>query len=218
MIIPVTQKLPFSWDDVTFGQGLKLIDSKDTADTIAVFTGLNPETLRHAQIKNLQAVLDRIKFLDITPMPVIMPKSINGFLLPKNLEFNTICRYEDCKLLVGKLLPKEEGAKLTSEQLAYYVEMVGIYTMPDYENAKPEDRKLFADQFYNSPCGEVMAIGNFTVMRYFELKIPGLKAFRKAATLMHRFRLGLKGYSARLGFSLRYFLWKKKPLTSGTKS
>lgn len=215
--INIQKQLPGSWDDVTFGQGLKLMKCKDTADTLAVFLDVKAETIKTAKIVNLEEVIKRIAFLE-TKMPEIMPKSINGYLLPKNLEFNSICRFEDVKSLVQKVLPAKEGDPLTPEQLQNYADIVGIYTMPNYENASQPERDQFAKQFFNSSCGEVMAIGNFTLVRFFELKIPGFGSFQKVNTLMRKLKLVLKSYLARLVFSLRFYTWRKRHRISAMKS
>lgn len=203
--------LPRTWDNVTFGQSLKLTKAKDNADTLSAFVGIEAETLRKSTaIINLDEALERIKFLDMTEMPLNIPKSINGYIIPKNLEFKSICRYEDLKSLVQKVLPKKEGEKLTGDQLAYYAEMVGVYAMPDYENATQTERDQFAKQFLNAPCGEVMAIGNFTLRRYFELKIPGSRIFRIVSTPMHKLKLVLKSWLVSLVFSVRYATWRRR--------
>ena len=203
--------LPRTWDNVTFGQSLKLIDAKDNADVLSVFVNIEASTLRKAtHINNLNEALEITKFMNLTEMPLNIPKSINGYIIPKNLEFKSICRYEDVKSLVQKVLPKKEGDKLTAEQLTYYAEMVCIYAMPNYEEAGLEERKQFAQQFFNAPCGEVMAIGNFTLRRYFELKIPGSKIFRKVLIPMHKLRLVLKSWLVSLVFSVRYATWRRR--------
>lgn len=209
--------LPYKWDQVTFRQGLKLIDCKDTADTLAVFLGLDPVTLRKATIKNLKEVLERINFTN-QMMPTILPKSLNGFMIPADLNFQTICRYEDAKELVKKVIPEKQGDPITAAMLENYVPIVGIYAMPHYENASIEERKEFADQFYNSPCGEVMAVGNFTVIRFSPSKINVWKLYPKVSTLMHKLRLVLTVYKTRLAFLVRYFTWKKKHRINVTNS
>lgn len=217
MKINVTKSLPRSWDDVTFAQALKLTRVQDTADTLAVFLNIEAATLRKAHISNLFEVLRTIEFLNTQAMPLIIPKSLNGFNIPINLEMNSICRYEDLKLLVQKVIPAKEGEPVTDDQLTHYAAMVGIYTMPNYETANPDERAEFSKQFYNAPCGEVMAIGNFTLRRFLKSKRSGLRIFQRVTTLIRRLRLALKSFNARLDFSLRYYIWKRKRHISGTK-
>lgn len=211
-----TDHLPYSWDDVSFGQALSLIKLQeakgqvklDTADVLGYFLNIKPETLRMAKTTNLEEVIGRLAFTNSKP-PEIKPRSINGFLIPTDLNFQSICRFEDLKELVIKTIPPE-GEEFGSKHMENYPAMVAIYAMPDYENATPQQREQFAKQFYNAQVGEVLAIGNFTVKKFSELSQPGSRRFPKLRTLIHKLRLALKGFSARLAFSLRFFLWKKK--------
>lgn len=199
--------IPVNWDGVTFGQFLKLKDCKDHADILALFLKMDAKTLRTAQIKNLPDVIQALKFMD-RPMPFILPRSINGYLIPKDLNFETIGQFEDLKELAKKV--GEKG-----ENIAVYADMVTVYAMPDYNRANQEQRDEFTKQILNSPCTEVMAVGNFTLAKLIELSLPGSKTFRKVNILMHRFKLVLKSCRANLAFWARYFLWKKKLRTKG---
>lgn len=208
MKIKVNDSLPRSWDYVTYEQSMKLIKCKDTADTLSVFLNVAPDTIRKASITNLDEVLRVISFLGNKP-PEIVPKSINGYMIPLDLNFKSICRFEDLKDLVVKVIPKE-GEELSETHLQHYPAMVGIYAMPDYEGAKQEDREQFAKQFFKSPAGEVLAIGNFTLRKFTELSLKESVRFPKVLIPIHRLRQALRSYSARLLSSLRFFIWKKQ--------
>lgn len=208
------ESIPPSWDEVTFEQSLKLVkiqDDKgelDTADIIGTFLNMDPATLRKARISNINEVIRAVQFTNTKPVEIV-PKSINGFLIPKDLNFQSICRFEDLKELVKKVLPKD-GEPIKAENIKYYPEIVGVYAMPDYENATPQQREEFAQQFFKSPCGEVLAIGNFTLMRLTVLSLPGSKTFHRVSTLIRKLRLVLKGFNARLDSTVRFYIWKKK--------
>jgi hypothetical protein len=199
--------IPVNWDGVTFGQFLKLKDCKDHADVVSVFLNMKPDTIRNAQIKNLVEVLQALRFMD-RQMPMIIPKSINGFLIPKDLNFNTIGQFEDLKDLSKKV--GEKG-----ENVSVYADMVTVYAMPDYNSSKPEQREEFTKQFFNAPCTEVMAVGNFTLVKLIELSLPGSKTFRKVNILTRKFRLVLKSWRARLAFFIRFATWKRSLRTKG---
>lgn len=208
----ITNKI-YSWDGVSFENFLKLQDCKDDTECMAVLLNIKPETLRAAKISNMAEFLKSFEWMK-KPMPIILPKSINGFMIPKDLNFETIGQYEDAKELDKKLKVKE-GENLTAEQLSVYTDMVAVYAMPNYNEAKPEERKEFAKQFLKSPCTEVMAIGNFTQVRLIELSLPGYQTSLRLPILMRRFKLVLKSWRARLGFWVRYFLWRRKLHTNG---
>jgi hypothetical protein len=196
---------------------MAIVDAKDIADVLAIFLGLESDTIRKAKIVNLNEALDKIKFLDVTNMPVLVPKTILGYPIPDDLNYQTICRYEDIKTLATKCVPAK-NEKLSSKHLNNYVQMAGIYAMPNYEEASEKERDEFISKFYDAPCGEVMAIGNFTVMRLTVSSVKGSAIFLNLLTRMHKLRLALKSFNARLGFSLRFFIWKRKHRISGMNS
>lgn len=202
-----TRSIPTKWDDVTFEQFLKIKGCKDRADILSIFLGIDAGKLRIAQIENLREVLSALKFMDKL-MAFIVPRSINGYNIPKDLNLKTVGQYEDLKDIAKEL--GENG-----ENISVYPEMVGVYAMPNYNTASLEERKQFSQQFFKSSCAEVMAIGNFTVVKLIELSLPGSPTSRKANILMHRFRLVLKSWRARMGFWVRYYTWKRKLRTGG---
>lgn len=208
--------LPKSWDQVTFLQCLELTKVKDTADMLSVFLKTPAEEIRNAHIPDLNKILKVLAFTNEKP-PEILPRKINGWTVPFDLNFKSICRYEDLKILVQQCFPKE-GEEVTGKNIENYYKMVAIYAMPNYENASLADREQFSKQFLRSPCGEVLAIGNFTLKKFQGLRTPELNRFPKVAILIHRLRLALKGWLARLAFTLRFYLWKKRHGIKGMSS
>ena len=204
---------PTSWDKVTFGQFLNLHGAKDSADVLSVFLNMSAPTLRRAYISNLTEVLRVLSFLD-KPMPSIIPISIKGFLIPKDLNFRSIGQFEDLKLLAKEVAPAK-GEEMTPDRMMTYIKIIAVYAMPNYNEAGPEERDEFSKQFLNSPAPEVLAIGNFTLAKLIELNLPAQLPFLKVNILMRRFRLVLKSWRARLGFWARYYLWKRKLHTKG---
>lgn len=197
-----------SWDDVPFEAFLKLQPCKDDTECMAVLLGIDDDTLRKATIANVDEFIESFAWMR-KPMPMILPRSINGFQIPKDLNFKTIGRYEDAKEIAAKLKPDSDG-KQTVDQLRQFVQLVGIYAQPDYHDSTVEDRLAFANQFLKSPCTEVMAVANFTLARLVELNLQGLKTFPRFRTQMRKFRLVMNGFLARLAFSVRFGLWKRK--------
>lgn len=206
-----SNQIPSNWDDVKFRHFLAFYGIKDFADQLAIFTGLKAETLRNGKIANLEALIDRMAFLN-KPMPSIMPKSILGYLVPKDLNFESICRYEDAKEVDEKI----RNAKDDKERVGLYADFVAIYAMPNYEDAKPEEREAFAKKVMDAPCSEVMAIGNFTQLKLIELKAKELGIYQRETIAMRRFKLVFQSWRARLVFWVRSFSWRKKPHIAGT--
>lgn len=201
------------WDDVSFEKFLKLQPCKDDVECIAVLIDMDPDELRKANIANVDKFLESFAWMR-KPMDGILPKSINGFYLPRDLNFRTVGQFEDLKMIAATLKPDENG-KQSVEQLSKFVEIVGIYTQPNYHESTIEEKTAFANQFFKSPCTEVMAVGNFTLLKLIELNLQGSKIFPRLNTLMRKFRLVMSGFRARLAFTVRFASWKKKHRISG---
>lgn len=216
-IMKINVKLPRKWPEVTWSQAMQLTEAKDNADLLSVFVNVKAETLRNAQITNLDEVLTALAFTNEELKADIIPGSINGFKIPADLNFKSICRYEDLKTLAKDCIA-EEGQKVTVDQLKNYPKMVAVYAMPNYEDATPQEREQFARQFENSPCTEVMAIGNFTLLRLTGLRPSGYGIFQKVIIPMLKLKLVFSVWLRRLVFSVRFYLWKRKHLTSETNS
>jgi len=95
--VKVSKDIPMRWEEVSFRQFLELSKAgNDFAKIISVFTDIEPETLRKAEIKNLDQLLTAITFINTKPEPVI-PKEIMGYPVPKDLGFESIGQIEDIK-------------------------------------------------------------------------------------------------------------------------
>lgn len=207
------QSIPMSWDEVTWEQFMKLTTCITDGDVIGLFLNIKPEKIRQARIENLESLLSCLAFLK-QEMPIIVPKSILGYAIPKDLNFETVGQFEDMKDICSKL--PTNGEKLTAEHLGAYLEMVGVYAMPNYLDSTLEHRTEFANQFNNAPCTEVMAVGNFTVKRLTALINQQAKGFQKVNTQQSKFRLALRGWLARTASSIHFYTWKKRLPTNGT--
>lgn len=185
--------IPISWDQVTFGDFLKLeACGQDIVKVIALLTRLDYETLCQAKIKNMDQVVSILGFLN-KPMPKQDPstiKSILGYPVPKGLEFEQVQMFVDLKNYVT------ESQKLTpAEQLERYTLYCAVYACSHkhgkYDWKLAEEMK---DEFLNAPCTEVLAIGNFTLLRLIGLNLNINLNSLKAGSRIKRFRLAFKGW------------------------
>lgn len=122
-------------------------------------------------------------------------------------------RYADLQHIAASF-----SKELTKEGLLKYCEIVAIYAMPNYEDASEQEKQDFIVQFHNAPCEEVMAVGNFTLMKLAALKMSIGSGYQNQGTLISRLRLGLKALLSRTAFSIRFAIWKRKHLIEDTKS
>lgn len=197
------KEIPTSWDGVTFRQFQQLKDTKDLT-ALSVFTGLDTETLRKAKVKNFDDVIRALSFTGFPPDLFKLPKSILKFGVRQDLGFEPFGRYSDIKDIVDKGI---EGDEL----LKQYPLFCAIYThLGEYSYQEAEKN---VELFYEAPCTEVLALGNFLLMRLVGLKKGTVKTSQYLPTPLKKLRLAFLLWRARLAFTLRYYIWKKKHLS-----
>lgn len=202
--VKFTKEIPTGWEGVTFRQFLQLKDNKDLT-ALSVFTGIDKETLKKAKIKNFDDVIRALAFTGFQPDLFKLPKSISGHPVRQDLGFEPFGRYTDIKDIIEKGLPEEELLK-------QYPLFAAIYTFPgEYKSHEAEKN---AELFYDSPCTEVLALGNFLLMRLIGLKNTTGKTSPNRLTLLRKIKLVFLLWRARLAFTLRYSIWKRRHLST----
>ena len=198
--VKVEKEIPIKWKEVTFGQFLKISKLKETSEILSLFLGIEEETLKKAKIHNLETILSLLSFLR-EEMDLQVPDTCMGYKIPKNLELETIGQFEDLKLEAQDLKDFEK-----------YALFCGIYASSPYDYKNAEELK---ETFMNAPCEEVMAIGNFTLLKLVELT-SGIKAKSSSRnTPMTKFRRVLTVWVRSLVFMVRFYTWKKKLRLTG---
>jgi hypothetical protein len=211
--VKITKQLPVRYSELGFKKYVELAFSKDDPiKVLSILLDQGEETLKKAKIYNLEEVLSLMSFLR-KPIELRVPKEILGYKIPKDLKFESMNRYADLQHIAGSF-----GKELTKESLLQYAEMVAIYAMPNYEDASEQEKQDFIEQFYNAPCEEVMAVGNFTLMKLTELRMNIGNGYRNRATLKSRLLLAFKAWLSLTAFSIRYAILKRKLHTDETKS
>lgn len=207
--VKIKKEIPTSWDKVTYRQFIDLSKlGSDLTKVIAYFSDISEDTLKLTKIKNLDLLASKLAFLNSEKGLILneIPASIAGYPLPKKLELQSIERFEDIR--------KEVQGKAATDILESYPVIVATYAMPVYDGLTVDN---FSHQFWDAPCGEVLAIGNFTLKKLSGLIPPSQKNYPLAVILLRRLRLAIRGWLANSAFSVRFYLWKKKHLSTGTK-
>jgi len=197
--VKVQKKIPTKWEEVKFKDFLQLQDNKEIT-AVSIFTGIDIETLRKANIKNLDALLACLTFLKKQPDLFNIPKSILGHEINQDLGFEAFGMYSDLKDELDKGL---EGLELIKQ----YPLFCAIYCTKPYDFKVAESK---VEEFNEAPCTEVLALGNFLLMRLVGLKINTERTSQKQLTALRRLRLALKGFRARLAFRVRFFILKRR--------
>lgn len=205
----IHRDIPLSWEQVTFGDFLKLDDcGQDIVKLMALFWRLDYEQLKKAKITGFDAVVAALGFLNKQMhVPEIKSiKELHGYKLPQNLEFEEVQQYLDLKACVA------EAKDLTPiKQLEKYTLYCAVYACKQWKGSYSiEAAEALAPVFLNAPCTEVMAVGNFTLLRLIGLNVHTRIDSRKAVSLVKKYKLALKGWVMRTGYRLRSMIWLKR--------
>lgn len=193
--------IPTSWLQVTFRQFCGLADCKgDLIKIVALFTKLDEELIRKAQIHNLNHVTACLSFLT-SELKYVVPSTILGIKIPTNLETESIAQYSDLQTVIGSF--KQEDSRFNYSQFPL---IVATYAVDPYDFEKAEKMQNI---FYDAPCTEVLAVGNFTLAKLGALSQGILPTCPQGDTLVNRLRLALGDWLKNLVSILRYYLWKR---------
>jgi len=209
MIKKLKVKLPKSWKEVTFGQFIALAKCKSETEQLAVFLDIPYEELKDKHIVGLPKFISELNQLNSLPMSTDVPKKILGYRVAKNIEYETVGRFEDMKSIAASI--KSD----TPDDLIKYTELIAVYAMPRWSDHNPEEQKQFAQQFLNAPCEEVMATGNFILMRLIALIKTPQRSYLVPATLWNKLKRAILNWRARMASSIRLFIWKRRQATKG---
>jgi hypothetical protein len=206
------KEIPTCWEEVTFKQFVEMAEcGDDYAKLLSVFTGIDPEILRKAKVHNLESIVRVLQFLGTKPLDVV-PATILGYKVPKDLGTESIQQWEDLKKDLRDT--KELGPK---EQMLRYPLYVATYCCEqEYGEYDWKRAENMAKRFENAPALEVLAIGHFTLAKLIELRFGIKDFFPKPSTPRKSWMLALSVWVRHMAFSARLALWKRKHRTDAT--
>lgn len=180
-------KVKSSWDDVTYGEYLAILDAGgDTSKILSILTGINSETLRKSKIKGADQLLIAIGFAN---KPVeIMPKisQVGPYKLPMkggkfDIQFESLGQFEDLRAVLTS------GIKDSTEVLKSYPKAVAIYLQKirdgEYDGMKAQDMET---EVLAMPCREVLTAGSFFLLKLLTLYAGTKDSSPKAASPTRR--------------------------------
>lgn len=193
-------ELPSSYHDIEFDKFISLNDcGDDIIKIVSLFTGLDEHTVRSAEIHNLNAVIACLSFLNTAPQ-YKLPSTILGYSIADNLETKSIAQYADLQGILKGL--KENDS---AHNYSLFPIIVATYAVNPYDFAKAEAIK---NQFLKAPCTEVLAVANFTLVKFRALNHGIGKTYRHQVTHPSRLRLAMSGWLQNLTSTIRYYTWK----------
>lgn len=199
--------IPTRWEEVTFKQYIDIQGvGDDYVKLLAVFTQIDEDIIRKSSVASLDVVIGALSFI-YTPVPMVLPEKIMGYTVPKDLGFKTVAQFQDIR---DDLRVK----RTPEEQILRYPLYCATFALEEYDWRKAEEAQK---NFMLAPAPEVLAVGNFILRKLVGLRIGKTLNFPKPSTRTQRFKLVLKSWLIRLGFTVLLSRLKKRVGTSGKK-
>ncbi len=196
--VTVKKDIPTGWEQVKFRYFLQLDGNPTKA--LSIFTGIEEKTLKKANITGLDKLISTLSFLSSNVPVTKFPKTILGYKVAYDLGFESWGQYISLKEELDKGL---SGIELVKQ----YPLFCAIYTMQGYNEEQLKER---VEEFNNAPCTEVMAVGNFTLMKLIALKTGTQSSSLKEGTPMRKYRLALRAWWINTVFTVRFYILKRK--------
>lgn len=172
MINGLTTQIPSTWNDLTFDQFLKVSESKGSVtEMIALFTGIDIETLKKASIEGLNQVMISLAFLKKSPEFTGNPVKIGPYKLPLNskrefdIQFESLAQFEDMRAIMNAV--PEGNAIETLKGMAKYC---AIYLQKIRDKSYDQDKAMaMVEEVHQMPAHEVIAAGSFFFLKLLSL-------------------------------------------------
>jgi len=194
--------IPNAWHLLSFKDFIGVVKAGDELPKLlSVFTGLDPEILEKAEIKNFDVLMSSLAFLK-TEMNLVMPSEVLGITVPRNLEQEAVARYADIQDTASMF--KEDDKIYNLEQYPF---IVAVYLTPSPYNYQ-EAEKL-AERLKDAPCVEVVAVANFTLLKLDAWNRGMPITSHLEGTTLNRWRQVILLWLHRLSSSIRYYTWKR---------
>lgn len=209
-----TRDVPTSWDQVTYNQFQRL-DKAEPLEVLSALWDIDKEILKRAKIKGFDQVAFMLSFVK-TPVDVVtVPQKIAGYEVSKDLRFDEIGRYWDIKMIYDSFITPDNKY---APDLRKFPEIVAIAVMPNYLDAKKDEQEAFIQKMGKQPCGEVLAIANFCLTKLFLLNMNTGQNLSPTNTAKKKWRLAIQNWYRNLAITVRLWLWRRKHLSTATKS
>lgn len=177
--------IPSSWDDVTFEHYLIILQNGATlTDALAMFTGIDRETLEKATIIGLDKVIEALAFLHRIPAMPAYTDKVGKYSLPStndgkfDIQFESLAQFEDMRAVI-KGIPLKDGKYDPIDLTKAYGQFVSIYLQKirDGEYSYTAAKDMLED-VYKMPAIQVITAGSFFFLKLLTLTTGTAVSFR----------------------------------------
>lgn len=192
--------IPQSWEEVTFGQYLRLITVKHGrpySEIIAILLNISEQEAKKVRFEGFD-VYRYLGYITTQPEFDPNPKKIGEFKLPEDITHETVEQFEVLTAHINKTAQSQDLVEQT-KALAMYA---AIYcNQGEFDEQKAG---FLAERFLTYPCLEVMSAGLFFSSSAVS-SVTGLpRNYLTRHIRMKKSRRGLSAYLRRSGFTV---LW-----------
>lgn len=157
-------RIPSSWDEVTTGQYLQLLNLKeDYLQAVSIFSGVDYETFKKAVVIGLDDLIKTLSFIKNGPDLSKISDKVGGYDVPKNVQFETLAQFEDMRAVIQKCNGIMEVTKAYPQIVAIYLQKIRD---KEYDYTKSQ---LMVDEVLTMPAKEVITVGAFFYVKLTSL-------------------------------------------------
>lgn len=192
-------KFPTCWPDVTFRNYDASLDCKSLTDFISVFTGIEKDIIRNAELRNVEAVEQALSFVNIPPKFEPTPTKLVGpYVLPLDVTTECLGQFEDLRGLLNKL-PKAETIENARQLNDIYLEACAIYCQKLIDGSYDYTQvPRVKEQLKNYSCIEVIQTGAFFLFKPLNSSTPIQKRSQNIRQRLKRLIQDFPGYQKTL--------------------
>ena len=198
--------IPSTWYDLKFRHQLALIEKPlSNIELLSLFTGLDIEKLRDAQIKGLELAIAAWSFLQ---KPMVYDSKITKcgkYELPLNskgefnIQFESLAQFEDMNAIMFKVPDKNsyEHTKAYTMYCAIYLQKLrdGVYSLDKAEGMR--------DEVLDMPAHEVITLGGFFFVKLLTLLHGTTNGFQSTKPMSKKKKPVSRNSQKRLGHTGR---------------
>jgi hypothetical protein len=199
-------QIPSTWYDPTFEQHLKIMEKPlSTLEVISVFTGIEVEKLRTANIEGLDMVIATLSFLKKPITYDSKLTKIGKYELPLNskgefnIQFESLAQFEDMSSAMMKVPDKNalEHTKAYSKYVSIYLQKIrdGKYI--------PDKAKQMEAEVMLMPAYQVIVLGGFFFIKLLNLLTGTVQTSQNMSPNPKKRKQVLTNSKKRLGRSAR---------------
>lgn len=164
---------PTSWNEVSYSQYLKILESKSKAELICILLNQDYELVKNKIVTNLEALFEAASFSDEVPAFEIYYPQVGTYKLPANnqhtkqfdIRFESLGQFEDMRQVM-KDIKQDDPASL----FRAYGKAVAIYLQKlrdkEYDPAKVPELE---EELQSFKACEVIAVGQFFFLKLISL-------------------------------------------------